>query len=129
MKKVFVVFTLALLMVLPMLSFMAMPAQAQTDELFWDNQRTNIQGTTGLGDREPQEIAASVIRILLGFLGIIAVAIILIGGFKWMTAGGNEDKVGEAKRMIAAGIIGLLIILAAFGIATFVINQFYDATT
>jgi hypothetical protein len=65
---------------------------------------------------------------MLGFLGIIAVLLILLGGFKWMTAAGNEDKVGEAKRMIGAGVIGLIIIMASFGIANFVINAVYKAT-
>ena len=39
-----------------------------------------------------------------------------------MTAGGNEDKIGEAKSLIIAGIVGLIIILAAFAIVTFVID-------
>jgi len=82
-----------------------------------------------LGERDPRDIAASVIRVILGFLGIVAVIIILLGGFKWMTAGGNEDKVGEAKKLITAGIIGLVIILAAFAIATFVLNSLLSATT
>jgi uncharacterized membrane protein len=54
--------------------------------------------------------------------GIIAVVIILAGGFKWMTAGGNEDKVGEARKMIISGVIGLAIIMSAFAIAQFVID-------
>ena len=82
-----------------------------------------VTSATGLGVKDPRAIAADVINIILGFLGIIAVVIILLGGFKWMTAGGNEDKVGEAKKLITAGIIGLVIILASFGIATFVLTQ------
>ena len=70
-----------------------------------------------------------VIRIALGFLGIIAVIIILLGGFKWMTAGGNEDKVGEAKKLITAGVIGLVIIISAFAIATFVLDSLITATS
>lgn len=87
-----------------------------------------IQGIIGLGDRDPRNIAASVINVALGFLGIVAVIIILLGGFKWMTAGGNEDKVGEAKKLIINGVIGLVIILAAFAIATFVLNSLISAT-
>lgn len=82
-----------------------------------------VSNATGLGVKDPRAIAAQIINIILGFLGIIAVVIILMGGFKWMTAGGNEDKVGEAKKLITAGIIGLVIILASFGIATFVLSQ------
>ena len=78
--------------------------------------------------KDPRVIAASVVNIMLGFLGIIAVLIILLGGFKWMTAGGNEDAVAQAKKMMTAGVIGLVIVLASFGLAQFVINALYDAT-
>lgn len=83
---------------------------------------------TGLGTQDIKLIITGIINVLLGFLGIIAVVIILLGGFKWMTAAGNEDKVGEAKKLIGAGIVGLVIILAAYAIATFVINQLVTAT-
>jgi hypothetical protein len=59
----------------------------------------------------------------------VAVVIILLGGFKWMTAGGNEDKVGEAKKLITAGIIGLVIIVASFAIASFVLNSLMGAVS
>src|SRR3989344_4862370 len=85
-------------------------------------------GSTGLGSRDLKETITSVLNVLLGFLGIIAVVVILLGGFKWMTAMGNEDKVGEAKKLIGAGIVGLVIILAAYAIATYVINTISEAT-
>ncbi len=124
---------MALFILTPALAFsLSAPALATSDALNpWgtDALKDNIQTTTGLGDRDPRDIAASIIRIILGFLGIVAVIIILLGGFKWMTAGGNEDKVGEAKKLITAGIIGLVIIVAAFAIATFVLNSLMQATT
>jgi len=83
---------------------------------------------TGLGTRDLKDTITAVLNVLLGFLGIIAVIIILLGGFKWMTAMGNEDKVGEAKKLIGAGIVGLVIILAAYAIATYVINTISEAT-
>ena len=45
-----------------------------------------------------------------------------------MTGGGNEDKIGEAKNLLTAGIIGLVIILASWGLAKFVIDLLYNAT-
>jgi len=108
---------------------LALPAQAvDANELLWGNQEENVKGNLGLGEKDPRAIMAGVINIALGFLGIVAVVIIILGGFKWMTAGGNEDKVAESKKLITAGIIGLVIVLAAWGIATFVINQLYNAT-
>ncbi len=86
-----------------------------------------VENVIALGNTEPTVVAARVINIILGFLGIIAVVIILLGGFKWMTAGGNEEKVEEAQKLIKAGIIGLIIILAAWGIASFVINSLVNS--
>ncbi len=81
-----------------------------------------------LGNKDPRTMITQIINVLLTLLGIVAVVIVLLGGFKWMTAGGNEDKVGEAKKILGAGIIGLVIILAAWGIAAFVLNTLMDAT-
>ncbi|MFH0854483.1 MAG: pilin [bacterium] len=88
-----------------------------------------VTSSTGLGQKDPRATAVSIINVMLGFLGIIAVVIILIGGFKWMTAGGNEDQVGEAKKWIFSGIIGLLIILASYALAKFAVDQLIKATS
>ncbi len=81
-----------------------------------------------LGNKNPKDLAVSIINIILGFLGLLAVVIILIGGFKWMTAGGNEDNVSSAQKIIVAGVIGLVIIFAAWGIASYVISTMADVT-
>ncbi|KKQ40372.1 MAG: hypothetical protein US58_C0021G0004 [Candidatus Magasanikbacteria bacterium GW2011_GWA2_37_8] len=84
---------------------------------------------TGLGTADVRDTVAKIIRVAMGLLGIVAVVIILIGGFTWMTAGGNEEKVGEAKKWIFAGVIGLAIILSAYALANFVITNLVNATT
>lgn len=81
-----------------------------------------------LGNRDLRETAANLINILLGLLGLIAVVIVLAGGFKWMTAGGSEDKIADARKMIFSGVIGLAIILSAWAISLFVLNQLTSAT-
>jgi len=94
-----------------------------------EDYQDKIGNTSGLGNKDPREVAAGVINVILGFLGIIAVVLILAGGFMWMTAAGNEDKVTTAKQVMSAGAIGLIIVLAAFGIAKFVVNALMGATT
>ncbi len=81
-----------------------------------------------LGNKDPRTMVTQIINVALTLLGIVAVVIVLLGGFKWMTAGGNEDKVGEAKKILGAGVIGLVIILAAWGIAAFILNVMMEAT-
>jgi hypothetical protein len=84
---------------------------------------------TGLGSRDVRATVASIINVAIGLLGIVAVVIVLIGGFTWMTAGGNEEKVATAKKWIFSGIIGLAIILSAYALASWVIEQLVKATT
>jgi len=98
----------------------------------WDSgsgrTESDFQSEIGLGNKTPVEVATGIINIMLGFLGMIAVVIILLGGFKWMTAAGNEDKISEAKKLLTAGLIGLIIILMSYGLAQFVIGQMMNAT-
>jgi ABC-type phosphate transport system auxiliary subunit len=53
---------------------------------------------------------------------------VLYAGFEWMTSGGNDEKTGAAKSRMLAAAIGLIIILAAYGLSSFVIKQIYQAT-
>jgi hypothetical protein len=121
LMKSLICMALTLVVIMPML---ALEVKAQAGNL---DLGTSYPSNIGLSNSDPRDVAVSVIKVLLGFLGIIAVIIILLGGFKWMTAAGNEDKVAEAKKIIVAGIIGLIIILAAWAIANFVITNIMNA--
>ena len=109
------------LMVAPILT---LTANAQFDPGL--NQVENGLGNS-LTSTDPRIVIGRIINMALGFLGVIAVGIVLLGGFKWMTAGGNEEKTGEAKQLLGAGVIGLVIILASWAIANFVINSLNSA--
>jgi len=102
------------------------------EDLFFSDSKVkgiyDIERDTGLSDSDPRAISANIINIALGFLGIIAVMLVLAGGFMWMVSGGNEDKTTQAKKLLTSGVIGLIIILAAFGIAKFLVNALIVAT-
>jgi len=87
-----------------------------------------IDNTLDLGRRSPIETVTRLINTAMIFLGIIAVAIILFAGFKWMTAGGSDDKIGEARKLMTSGVIGLIIILSAWGIAYFILENAVQVT-
>lgn len=87
-----------------------------------------IGNSIKLGSGDVRQTAARIINVALGFLGIIAVVIVLLGGFKYMVAGGNEEKTSEARKLIVSGIIGLAIILSAWAITSFVISRLVSAT-
>ncbi len=97
--------------------------QAQTD-IGLDN----LEGINLGKEQDPVIVASAIINALLLLLGIISVIILLLGGFKWMTSAGNAEKVTEAKNLIKNGIIGLIIILSAYTITRFVIENMVMVT-
>ncbi|MCX6795521.1 MAG: hypothetical protein NT165_02220 [Candidatus Falkowbacteria bacterium] len=85
---------------------------------------TNVQSANiALSQNDPIVTATNLINTAMMFLGLLAVVIILVGGFKWMTAMGNDDNIKKAKALMSAGVVGLVIILAAWGIARFIVNK------
>ena len=124
-------------LMVPALLGLAHPVHAAAlsgDQLFGGTDATSGEGKTfagaaGLGSTDLTTTIASIIQVALGFLGIVAVVIILLGGFKWMTSGGSEDKVKGAKKLIFSGIIGLVIVLSSYAIASFVVGSISKATT
>ncbi|HBA36569.1 TPA: hypothetical protein DCZ15_01690 [Candidatus Falkowbacteria bacterium] len=80
-----------------------------------------------LSDADPRTIVGRIINIALGFLGVIAVGFIIYAGFIWMTSGGNEENIIKAKNILKNAVIGLIIILASWGIATFIISRLSGA--
>ena len=78
---------------------------------------------------QPQTVAMQIVLAALGFVGLIFLIMIIYAGYQWMTAGGNEEKVKEAKKRIQYAIIGIVVILAAFAITTYIANVMIKSTT
>ncbi|MCX6744582.1 MAG: hypothetical protein NTX82_03595 [Candidatus Parcubacteria bacterium] len=125
MKKNLIKLALSLALV----SILVMPLMVSASGRTIDPGFGYISGYIGMGTQDIRITIANIIRVAMGLLGIVAVLIILIGGFKYMTAMGNEESVKKAKQLIFSGIIGLVIVLCAYAIATFVITSILSATT
>lgn len=65
---------------------------------------------------------------LAGILMIIAVGIILIGAFLYMTSAGDPTKTKAARGWIVGGVVGIIIAGFAFGIVSIVTNLIADLT-
>jgi len=84
---------------------------------------------TGLGGNQDIRLTiAKIIRVLLGLLGTVALGLVLYAGYTLMTAGGNDEKVNQGKKILTNGLIGLAIILSALAIVQFIIGQLASAT-
>lgn len=92
-----------------------------------DGNLSTVQEESGLADADLYTTIGVIIGVFLSILGIIALGIILYAGWLWMTAGGDAKKVDEAKQWMINGVIGLVIILSAYGITSFIINMLSDA--
>lgn len=124
---------IGLLLALPVVGALqlmnAQTAHAQGNALDTDSLLGGGFGdATGLGQSDLRTTIGNLINVVLGFLGVVAVCIVLLGGFKWMTAGGNDEKVAEAKRLLIAGVIGLAIILSAYAITSFVLSSIIQSS-
>ncbi|MFZ2310060.1 MAG: hypothetical protein WAW11_00770 [Patescibacteria group bacterium] len=103
--------------------------RADLDTKGMDEQSKALIGSSGLaGAGDLAGILSVTIQVILGFLGIIFLALTLMAGFKWMTSQGNEKTIEEAKGSLKNSIIGLLIVLAAYGITLAVFNYLPFAT-
>lgn len=125
MKKKIIVFSLIAIIFFPLVAL----AQDWTPDPGGDGfsdpdyEKELVKGTSVLERGNLVTIIFNLIKYILAFLGVIAMIVILYAGFNWMTAGGNDEKVGKAKKTLIAGLIGLVIVLLAFAIATFVIQR------
>ncbi len=136
LQAFFGIIIITALLVLPFLVF----AQQQTPEdpiitdLNFENASENNKALNKLktigkdsGYKEDVSLASAtgqVVRAALGLLGIIFIFLIVIGGYKWMTAGGNEENVKIATNYIKRATIGLIVILSAWAIWFFIASRF-----
>jgi len=105
------------------LPFLTQAAQAETgiDQI---KKGLDVSAGTDKGAGFPTDAAAKdlptklgkTINYGFGILGTIFLGIVLLGGFRWMTAGGNEEKVGKGKHMVIGGINGMIGIFLAYAL-------------
>ena len=68
----------------------------------------------------PEVIAANVVKALLTLVGVIFVALLIYGGFLYMTSRGEEEKVKKSKKTLVAAVIGIIIITTGYSITYFI---------
>lgn len=113
---------------LTLVASIAAPAFAQGGLTADDLGGSVIGDELKLDAGDPRATIARLINVGLGFLFIISLVIVLMGGFKYMVSGGSTEKADEARKYIISGIIGLAIILSSWAITTYVIGNMLKAT-
>jgi hypothetical protein len=77
-------------------------------------------GQTGLTQKDPGVIFAGIIKAILGLLGAIFITLIIYGGITWMIAGGNDQRVGSAKKVLTSAVLGLVLVIGSYSITIFI---------
>jgi Type IV secretion system pilin len=74
------------------------------------------------GGGDIRALALNIVSFFLGFLGLVAVIMIIYGGITYVTAAGNQEKVDSAKKIIMYAIVGIIIVLISFALVNTVIG-------
>lgn len=78
----------------------------------------NTQGTT-----EANRLIKNIINVFSLVVGVVAVIMIIVGGFRYITSGGSDSSVGSAKNTILYAVVGLVIVALAQIIVRFVLTK------
>ncbi len=68
----------------------------------------------------PQKFISRAINLMTAFIGSIALGLYVMAGLLWMTASGNEERVGKAKQILVWTTLGVVVMLASYMLVTMV---------
>ena len=121
-------FILSLVTVFSFGSAALVPAMASADSAAKDAACAAIGGcdqdtTTDGSKSKVTNVIQTFINILSWVVGVVSVIMIIIGGFKFITSGGDSAKVKSAREAVIYALVGLVIVALAQVIVAFVINN------
>lgn len=83
-------------------------------------------GTTPRISTVPSDLESTIqgiINTVIGIVGLIAIVVIVIGGVKLIISGGDEESRKSGTQYITYGIIGLVVVILAYAIVSFIITR------
>ncbi len=137
MKKLVLNVIAAALMVLGLGSIATLsPAYADNDSAFCANGKPALNGDisncdewkggSGISNNNDlMGILTTIINVIVGVIGFVAVVMIVVGGIGFVTSQGDTSKVAKARNTILYGVVGLVVALLAFAIVNFVLSAVF----
>lgn len=77
----------------------------------------------GAGEGKLNNLIRQIVNIISVIVGIVAVIMIMYGGFRYITSGGDSGNVGTAKNIIIYALVGLIIVALAQIIVRFILGK------
>ena len=88
---------------------------------FWDDISPKLnQGSS----KTVEDLIVDVLNWMIGAAAVVCVVMLVVGGYSYMTAGGDEQKVGKATKTLTNAMIGLAICFIAVILVNFVLKNF-----
>jgi len=100
-------------------------ADAKSDLCAGVNAVDNPTGTTGCGDTSTtiDTTIRNIITLLSRIVGLIAIIMVIVAGFRYITANGDASKAASARTTIIYALIGIVIVVFSQAIIYFVLNR------
>ncbi|MCD4693870.1 hypothetical protein K8R62_00755 [bacterium] len=108
---------ISLLLIILVIPYFVFATPSPADRL------TNVGEAGGYASADADTLAVfigQIVNAFLSFLGIIFITLIILGGYKWMTARGNEEQAKEGTTILRRAIIGLIITAGSWAIWLFI---------
>lgn len=68
------------------------------------------------------ELAVNVSQLILGLVGSLSLVMFIYGGVTFILSAGSSEKIGEAKKIIVASVVGLIIVFSSWLIIKFAVD-------
>ncbi|MEA3398205.1 MAG: hypothetical protein U9R06_00475 [Patescibacteria group bacterium] len=115
LKQFLILICLVVILILPYFVFAEQSALERLDAVGAGEGRYSAATETSAS-----EYLGLMVNAFLGVLGIIFIILIIIAGFNWMTASGDDEKLVKAQRTIRRAIVGLLVVAGAYVIQQYI---------
>lgn len=117
-KRLFIRLALVAALLAP---FLLTPAAGAQVDLYGACKGTNEDsGFCKNKDQDVKPLFSKVVDGLMTILGVISIIVLVYGGFRYVTSGGDSNKLSGAKNTILYAIVGIVIALLAYAIVNFV---------
>jgi hypothetical protein len=90
---------------------------------------TGAEAGFGEENQSVYALIGGIINVVLGALGIVILLYLVWAGWIYATSGGEKEKIDKAKKMISSSIIGAVIVIASYALASYVLSAISTAVT
>lgn len=86
----------------------------------WDSLVAPGSNVFGIPDKNAGQIIIDALNMTYFIAGVVTVIMVIVGGLNYVTSSGDSSKTAKAKNTILYAVIGIVVIIFAFAVTTFI---------